>query len=73
MPRNNDQILSFILEDLTNVINNMNQSNASTAMGTSLIETFAFNNVQKYDITNIESWISTVRSAFQTCGKSIII
>ena len=70
MPRNNDQILSLILESLTNVINNMDQSNVSTAMGTSLIETFVCNNVQKYDGTNIKTWISTIQAAFQTSDES---
>ncbi|KAH9515795.1 hypothetical protein DERF_006572 [Dermatophagoides farinae] len=33
-------------------------------------ESFAFNNVIKYNGSNIKSWISTVRAAFLTCGKS---
>ncbi|KAH7637409.1 hypothetical protein HUG17_7615 [Dermatophagoides farinae] len=63
MPRNDN--LSLILENLTNVIGNLNRSNE-----TSQTESFAFNNVIKYNGSNIKSWISTVRTAFQTCNKS---
>ena len=53
MPRNDN--LSLILENLTNVIGNLNRSNE-----TSQTESFAFNNVIKYNGSNIKSWISNM-------------
>ena len=50
----------------------MNASSIRTPVETEtkVTETFVFGQVVKYDGSNVKAWISTVRSAFNACGKS---
>ncbi|KAH9517906.1 Unconventional myosin-Va [Dermatophagoides farinae] len=67
-----DGDLSAVLLQLSNAITNMNASSIRTPVETEtkVTETFVFGQVVKYDGSNVKAWISTVRSAFNACGKS---
>ena len=67
-----DGDLSAVLLQLSNAITNMNAASIRTPVETEtkVTETFVFGQVVKYDGSNVKAWISTVRSAFNACGKS---